>query len=110
MSALPRIAVFALGGTIASSSDEGEGAIVRISGGELLEHVPQAAAIADVEVHSVRMVPSGDLTLRDVLELRVLIEASLDSGVAGVVVTQGTDTLEETSYATELLTLSLIHI
>ena len=106
MSALPRIAVFALGGTIASSSDEGEGAIVRISGGELLEHVPQAAAIADVEVHSVRMVPSGDLTLRDVLELRVLIEASLDSGVAGVVVTQGTDTLEETSYATELLTTS----
>jgi L-asparaginase len=106
MSRLPRVDVFALGGTIASSADDGEGAIVRISGGELLEGVPEASTIADVQVRSVRMVPSGDLTVRDILELRTLVESSLESGAAGVVVTQGTDTLEETSYAMDLLTSS----
>jgi len=93
-----------LGGTIASSADSGQAATVRITGPELLDSVPQASGIAAIEVQSVRMVPSGDLRLPDLFELQSLIEAAVESGVEGVVVTQGTDTLEETSYALELIT------
>lgn len=106
MSGLPRVAVLALGGTIASSADSGEAATVRITGPELLGSVPEASRIAAIEVHTMRMVPSGDLRLSDLFELRSLVEAAVGSGVDGVVVTQGTDTLEETSYALELLTAS----
>jgi L-asparaginase/Glu-tRNA(Gln) amidotransferase subunit D len=104
MTSLPRVAVFTLGGTIASSADSGGAATVRITGPELLDSVPQASGIATIEVHSVKMVPSGDLRLPDLFELRSLIETAVESGVEGVVVTQGTDTLEETSYALELIT------
>jgi L-asparaginase len=103
MTSLPRVAVFTLGGTIASSADSGGAATVRITGPELLGSVPQASGIATIEVHSVQMVPSGDLRLPDLFELRSLIETAVESGVEGVVVTQGTDTLEETSYALELI-------
>jgi L-asparaginase len=106
VSGLPRVDVLALGGTIASSADDGEGARVNVSGGELLAGVPGVAAIAEVQIRSVQMVASGDLTMRDMLHLRALIESSLETGAAGVVVMQGTDTLEETSYAMELLTSS----
>ena len=104
MTSLPRVAVFTLGGTIASSAHSGEAATVRMTGPELLRTVPQASGIAAIEVHSVRMVPSGDLRLPDLFELRSLIETAVESGVDGVVVTQGTDTLEEASYALELIT------
>ncbi|MDX6395396.1 MAG: L-asparaginase [Trebonia sp.] len=104
MSSLPRVAVFALGGTIASSADSGAAATVRLTGQELLSGVPEASDVAALEVHSIRMVPSGDLRLTDLFELRSLVEEAARTGVDGIVVTQGTDTLEETSYAFELLT------
>ena len=60
--------------------------------------------MADVEVFTVATVPSGDLRLRDLFELRDQVARAIRSGTQGVVVTQGTDTLEETAYAFELLT------
>lgn len=101
---LPKLVIFALGGTIASSAGPGEGATIRISGTELLEAVPQARDVAGIEVHGVSMAPSGDLRLADMIGLRSLIGKAVGAGAAGVVVTQGTDTLEETAYALDLLT------
>ncbi len=103
MSALPVVAVFALGGTIASASDSGGGALVRLSGADLVAAIPQAGQVARIEAHSVTMVPSGDLSIGDLIRLRSLIEQALADGAVGVVVSQGTDTLEETSYALDLI-------
>jgi L-asparaginase len=99
-----RVAVFALGGTIASSAERGGAATVGLSGGDLLNTVPGVTAVADVEVFTVAMVPSGDLRLHHLFELRDEVASAILSGTQGVVVTQGTDTLEETAYAFELLT------
>ena len=102
-SRLPAVVIFTLGGTIASVADPGGAAEVRLSGTELLAAVPQVGAAAQVEVRSFRQVPSGDLTLADVVALAGEIRRSIGAGADGVVVTQGTDTLEETSYALDLL-------
>jgi L-asparaginase len=101
---LTKVAVFALGGTIASSIGSGGAAIVGLSGVELLNTVPGVMAVADVEVFTVAMVPSGDLRLHHLFELRDQVAGAITAGTQGVVVTQGTDTLEETAYAFELLT------
>jgi L-asparaginase len=101
---LTKVAIFALGGTIASSADPSGAAIVGLSGVELLNTVPGVTAVADVEVFTVAMVPSGDLRLRHLFDLRDQVSQAIASGTQGVVVTQGTDTLEETAYAFELLT------
>jgi L-asparaginase len=101
---LAKVAVFALGGTIASSAEPGGAAIVGLRGVELLNTVPGVRAVADVEVHTVAMVPSGDLRLRHLFELRDQVARAILAGTQGIVVTQGTDTLEETAYAFELLT------
>ena len=102
--ALPKLVIFALGGTIASSAAPGEGATVRLSGAELLDAIPQAREIADIEMHGVSLAPSGDLHLADIAGLGSLIGKAIGAGADGAVVTQGTDTLEETAYALDLLT------
>jgi L-asparaginase len=104
VTSLPSVVVCTLGGTIASSADPGAGAAIRVSGADLLRSIPAAQAVADVSVQTVRMIPSADLRLADVLDLRNAVQAAIDGGASGVVVTQGTDTLEETSYALDLLT------
>jgi L-asparaginase len=100
-----KVAIFALGGTIASCAEPGGTAIVGLSAADLLNTVPGVTAVADVEVFTVAMVPSGDLRLHHLFELRDQVARVILSGNQGIVVTQGTDTLEETAYAFELLTL-----
>jgi L-asparaginase len=65
MASLPPITVLTLGGTIASSADPGAGATIKVSGAELLRGLPEASAVGEVSVRSVRLVPSADLRLAD---------------------------------------------
>src|SRR5690606_22254657 len=51
-----------------------------------------------VETHSLRQHPGASVGFDDVAALRQQIDAQLADGAAGVVVTQGTDTIEETAY------------
>ena len=101
---MPRVAVISLGGTIASSASPGErGATPRLDAKDLLVDVGGLAQIASIDARAFRRVPSCDLSLADVIALVEEIHASLDAGAVGVVVTQGTDTLEEVAFALDLL-------
>jgi L-asparaginase len=107
----PNVALFALGGTIASATREGgEGADVRLTGKDLLAGVPGIDSIANVSVQSFRQVPSGDLTMQDALELVAAIQLEIVRGAQGIVVTQGTDTLEEIAFVLDLLVPSELPI
>lgn len=104
---LPAVTVISLGGTIASVEQGGEttsrGALPELTAAELLTSIPGAGAVATVTGHSMRLVPSPSLDLVDIFELSTTIEGLLAGDAAGVVVTQGTDTLEETSFVLDLL-------
>lgn len=103
MSARPRIAVFSTGGTIASTRGADGAASPHLSAEQLVAAVPQLAEVADIETVRFRQVASSDLTVADVVALAERLGGAMDDGLTGAVVTQGTNTLEETSFVLDLL-------
>jgi L-asparaginase len=102
--ALPKVAVLSLGGTISSTQTEGgSGVAPSLTGEALVEDVLEISAVAAVSTESFRQVPGSELTLEDLIELATEIEGRIDEGATGVVVTQGTDTIEETCFVLDLL-------
>lgn len=96
-----RVAVLSTGGTIASTGGEG-GAEPTESGEALIEAVPELERYADLESEEVVHVPSFDLTFESVFDLAERAR-EVAEGVDGVVVTHGTDTMEESSYLLDLV-------
>ncbi|MFS0751554.1 asparaginase [Oceanobacillus sp. 1P07AA] len=101
-----RILLLATGGTIASEkkpdSDKLESGV--LTGEELLEQCDIPNGIK-VVVHSIFQKASIHLTFQDLLVLKSkLDELLLSNTFDGIVITQGTDTLEESSYFMNLIT------
>lgn len=100
---LPKVRVFSLGETISSTGSEDRGVKPTLTGEALVSDVPRISEVAEVSAVSFRQAASGELTVRDLAELAAEIERSVDGGASGAVVTQGTDTIEETAFALDLL-------
>jgi L-asparaginase len=105
MTTRPRVALISTGGTIDSVGRNRldlawYGATgTRLGAGELLGAVPEVACIADVSEIEFRSLPSPALVDADWLDLLRTIHGVFDTDQAdGVVVTHGTNTLEETAY------------
>lgn len=98
-----RVVVFGLGGTIAMTSTAGGGVVPALSADQLVAAVPGLAESGiSIEVQDFRRVPGASLTTDDLTALSTAIEARLAAGTDGVVITQGTDTIEETAYLLDL--------
>jgi L-asparaginase len=104
---MPRIAVIFTGGTISMRHDPGSaGNLPTMRADELLASVPGLDRIADVEPIDWGLVPASHLTFDQVLEVGRVLEAALARlEVDGAVVVQGTDVIEETAFAWDLLPL-----
>jgi L-asparaginase len=100
-----RVALIGLGGTIASMPTEGASALVipNLTANTLADSIPGLELIARVESRSLRQMPSANISFSDLVEVADAIQEALSTGVDGVVVTQGTDNIEETSFAIDLL-------
>ncbi len=97
---LPRIQVLALGGTIATRPDASGAMQMGLGADDLVAAVPQLAGLADMRAETVSRVGSHSLSFDQIHALAARIDG-LD--VDGVIVTQGTDTLEETGFLLDLL-------
>ncbi len=96
----PRIHILALGGTIATRPDATGAMQMGLGADDLVAAVPRLGALADIAAETVSRVGSHSLSFDQIHALAAKIR-SLD--VDGVVVTQGTDTLEETGFLLDLL-------
>jgi len=96
--------VLSTGGTIASVYDpESGGFAPALSGEQLVHAVPGLDTLARVEVVQVANVASTNMTPALWMQVVRAAESALARpDVAGVVVTHGTDTLEETAYFLDL--------
>ncbi len=92
--AAPRVVLLATGGTIANRSGG------RLTADELIASVPGLDAVASAEAEQFANVASAQLPLPRWLDLSRRITSLLrdDPALAGIVVTSGTDTLEELAY------------
>ena len=100
---LPKVSVISLGGTISSLRSGGPGVRPSLTGEALVESVPALSEVAEISAASLRQVPGWALALDDLVEVAAEAERRMDEGAAGVVVTQGTDSIEETAFALDLL-------
>ncbi len=106
-SALPRIAVLATGGTIAGSAPDAantagyQAGVIGVA--QLLAAVPGLDAVAQIHAEQVASVDSKDMSFALWTTLAQRVNALLaDDDIDGVVITHGTDTLEETAYLLHL--------
>ena len=108
--ALARVAVIGTGGTISSVGrdpldvweymDHGK----RLEADELVAEIPELAIVADVVPVRHRAIPSPAIAATDWLALNTLLhEVVARERIAGVVITHGTATLEETAYFLNLV-------
>ena len=111
MSELPRVALIVTGGTIDSVGKDRLDlawyieAGKRLNTGELLAQLPELQSIAKVDEFPFRRLPSHALVDKDWLDLVRTIHSIFDENRAdGIVITHGTNTIEETAY---FLTLTL---
>lgn len=95
---LPKLAVAALGGTVSMQARKaGEGVVPTVTGETLLDSIPELATVARVNVETLGLLPSASLDFEFLLSVLSWANFQIKQGAVGVVITQGTDTLEETA-------------
>lgn len=104
---MPRVAVIFTGGTIAMrESPASAGNVPTLRGSELLASVEGLGELAEVEPIDWGLVPASHLAFAQVLEIGGLLNEQLGRPeIDGAVVVQGTDVIEETAFAWDLLPL-----
>lgn len=108
---LPNIMILATGGTIAGTA-ESSTATADYTAGKvgvegLVEAVPELKKVANVKGEQVLQIASGNITDEHWLKLAKRVNELLaKEDVDGIVITHGTDTLEETAYFLNLVVKS----
>lgn len=99
----PKLLLVSLGGTITMTASAGPGIVPTLTGADLVAAVPALAGVADIEAMSPFRLPGPSLTLAHLREVALLLNQRLAGDIAGAVVVQGTDTIEETAFVLDLL-------
>ncbi len=102
---VPRVAVVFTGGTISTAFDPDAGGFVpSLDGAAILARTPGLDAIAEVVAIDRGRTPASHFSFATLLEIAADLRAALaDPTIDGAVVVQGTDTIEETAFAWDLV-------
>ena len=101
---MKKIAVIFNGGTISMKVDERiKAAIPSLTGEEIMAMVAGIENYAEIESYTFSSMPSPHMTFKTILELSNFVRDLVNrSDIDGIVITHGTDTLEETAYFLDL--------
>lgn len=101
---LPLCLLISTGGTIAMKLDpEKNAAVPALSGSDLVAAVPALSRAARIEVNNLFNIPSDHMSPEHWTILKHVVDSALTrSDVTGVVISHGTDTLEETAWFLDL--------
>jgi L-asparaginase len=100
--AVREVTVLAAGGTIGMSPSASGGAVPKLDADALVQAVPALSGVPGLRARTVSTRPSVQLTAAEALDIARAAAAEADAG-RGVVVTHGTDTLEEVALLCDLL-------
>ena len=100
----PKVAIVFTGGTISMSIDERLGAAIpSLSGAQILSMVTNIDRFAEIEPITFSSLPGPHMTPALMMHLSRQVQGLLErEDISGVVITHGTDTLEETAYLLDL--------
>jgi glutamyl-tRNA(Gln) amidotransferase subunit D len=97
---LPRVAIISTGGTIASRVDYRTGGVrSALTASDLYSVVPELGDIARIEAHILYSLFSENLTGKHWTEIAKSVSTHIATGVDGVVIAHGTDTMGYTAAA-----------
>lgn len=100
---MKKIIIIFTGGTICMKKDENNASVVSMTGEDILKLTPGLDKIAMIDFLNFSMIPGPHMTPEKMFELSKLISEKVEKeGYDGVVVTHGTDSLEETAYLVDL--------
>lgn len=99
-----KVAVVFTGGTISMKIDPRiSAAIPALSSEEIMSMVTNIDRVADIEIVNFDRIPGPHMTPKRMMELSKLVKALVArEDITGVVITHGTDSLEETAYLLDL--------
>lgn len=101
---MKKILIVFAGGTFSMKIDkETGGAVPFFHGDQLLEMIPEAKQLAEISIYDFGMYPGPHMTPELMLELsKEVMKRINQDNIDGVIITHGTDTLEETAYLLDL--------
>lgn len=100
----PTVAVISLGGTISCTPADGsEGVAPTLGADDLLQVYGLTDAPCEVQPVTWSTRDSSEITFDELVALAGRIRELYENGIDGVVLTQGTDTIDETAFALDLL-------
>lgn len=101
---MKNILVIFTGGTISMKIDDKTGsAIPHFNGEELIKMIPQAKGLANVSVYEFGMYPGPHMTPDMMFDLSKIVRSfTMRDDIDAIIITHGTDTLEETAYLLDL--------
>lgn len=99
-----KVAIVFTGGTISMTVDEKIGAAIpTLSAKQILAMVSNIDTIADIEIVEYSEIPGPHITIDMLFEIRnIILELNKRDDITGIIVTHGTDSLEESAYFLDL--------
>jgi L-asparaginase len=97
-----RLHIIFTGGTISMTASH-TGAVPTLTGSDIFQAIPTLQQRFNLDFEDFGKFPGPHMTVERMVQLHLRVQAAIAAGAEGIVITHGTDTLEETAYLLDLL-------